>query len=654
MQTACTDLTLLEFEDEVLAAFQAWGTDAFRSSNHRTVLFEPRAQVQFIRQRLSYGSSSNYFGATGHRSGLEFSQRIVKSLRPLLRFQDPWGGAEGYRHAFILYVRLLIHECVFLTEVVDQAVNMHSPERIKSPAAVLTFSEPYLTSRDRLLGSITRLYCDAHGLAWQPLAFRSPRQKRASLSDPFKAWIGRALLPIMARIARFRARKRHMVLGYNQQLQMTRIMTQLCERIPNMVTGYLGLQNLRKDVQRNMRDAAYWSFLSLPFWSGGRPGKAFSRQIKTNIARFRDFMSTNRESFVYKKVDLREVLWAYTDQVLSGALGHLYLQSQNIHKILKTCHPSLVLSQNALEVGYHLGEICRQMGTPALLITHGSHVPTQDPWAAVEWHEHSFGLINTHYEYVAVQTPWAQQYLATIPVKSKPIVTGPLLFGKRPSQVRTDRAPDQGLVRDADGRHVLLHAGTPKLRGRRRLYVYETVEEYVANIQSLIRVVNKMPGLYLAVRFRPMPRFGVRDLSSLLPPAGNWAIYADGAFEDLLVGSDLLVSYSSTTIEESLQHHVPVLQYDPQGKYGLIPAQELSPDSNPQVNACYFVGSEKTLGWGLQWLTDHHLGRTDIPDGIWQLHAFEDQEMVDIAEYFKPQCLDEMPAAGREETDAYV
>ena len=80
-----------------------------------------------------------------------------------------------------------------------------------------------------------------------------------------------------------------------------------------------------------------------------------------------------------------------------------------------------------------------------------------------------------------------------------------------------------------------------------------------------------------------------------------YGIYIDGVFEDYLLGSDLLLSYSSTTIEEALQNHVPVLQYDPSGKYEHIPGRILSTTSENKVSAIYSVLSEVDLMPALQW-----------------------------------------------------
>ena len=80
----------------------------------------------------------------------------------------------------------------------------------------------------------------------------------------------------------------------------------------------------------------------------------------------------------------------------------------------------------------------------------------------------------------------------------------------------------------------------------------------------------------------------------------------DGEFNDYLLASDLLLSYSSTTIEESLQNKIPVLQYDPDGKYEHIPAQELTASGKNNVSAVYSVMSKNNLIPGLLWWSEHH------------------------------------------------
>ena len=188
---------------------------------------------------------------------------------------------------------------------------------------------------------------------------------------------------------------------------------------------------------------------------------------------------------------------------------------------------------------------------------------------------------------------------------------------------------------------IILHASTPKLYQAYRPYIYETVDEYIGNINSLIRVVDELDGVHLLVRFRPSNYLTLKDFLELLVKSNCYSVHPEGTFEDYLTISDLLVSYSSTTIEEALQNMVPVLLYDSQGKYCHInDAQVLDPSLNINVDSCYFIDSEKKLEWGLNWLIENHF-TSDIPDNIWKKHVFKESEKVELPSYFSGLFLKE-------------
>jgi hypothetical protein len=111
-------------------------------------------------------------------------------------------------------------------------------------------------------------------------------------------------------------------------------------------------------------------------------------------------------------------------------------------------------------------------------------------------------------------------------------------------------------------------------------------------------------------------------------------IYCQGSFEDYLQVADLLISYSSTTIEEALQNRVPVLQYDPQGKYCHIPAQRLHPDRTPKADTCFFVDRRENLEWALGWIVENQLQSGKTPDLDWTRHIYSGEKVVPVHRWF--------------------
>jgi hypothetical protein len=319
---------------------------------------------------------------------------------------------------------------------------------------------------------------------------------------------------------------------------------------------------------------------------------------------------------------------------------NLYGQTYNLDKLLRSIKPDLILSQMSRGIFYNLGELSKIHNITSVLISHGSHVPASNRYADMEWGEHGLGLMNTHYKYLAIQSPWAMSYLRNRPSSSIPIITGPLLF----TRIRKDKDIRSSTKRKLIPQHydkiIILHAGTPKFSKGIRPYVYETVDEYIENINSLIRAVEKLKEVHLIVRFRPSDYLKLSDFQELLVKSNCYNVHSKGTFEDYLTIADLLVSYSSTTVEEALQNRVPVLQYDGHGKYCHIKGQILDPSLKPGLDSCYYVGSEKKLLWAIRWLLENHFTK-DIPDNVWNRHVFDDSEKVELSSHFSELFLDD-------------
>jgi len=64
--------------------------------------------------------------------------------------------------------------------------------------------------------------------------------------------------------------------------------------------------------------------------------------------------------------------------------------------------------------------------------------------------------------------------------------------------------------------------------------------------------------------------------------------------------TDLLVSFSSTVIEEALQNRVPVLLYGGDGRYQHIKAPSVTEGDTPGTGAVYHVGDAKALPYALK------------------------------------------------------
>ena len=115
----------------------------------------------------------------------------------------------------------------------------------------------------------------------------------------------------------------------------------------------------------------------------------------------------------------------------------------------------------------------------------------------------------------------------------------------------------------------------------------------------------------------------LEEVKRLFISSECYGIYTEGSFEEYLIASDLLVSFSSTTIEEALQNKIPVLQYDPFNRYCHIPAQKLEKNGDSEISPIYYATSFSDLSWGIKWITNNHLNKKEKDYLDWSDHILE-------------------------------
>jgi hypothetical protein len=80
----------------------------------------------------------------------------------------------------------------------------------------------------------------------------------------------------------------------------------------------------------------------------------------------------------------------------------------------------------------------------------------------------------------------------------------------------------------------------------------------------------------------------------------NIILSVEEPFADILGMSDLLVSFSSTTIEEALQNIIPVLLYGCDGRYQHVPAFEITRGAPIRGSAAYHIKDKEDLEYGIK------------------------------------------------------
>ena len=224
-----------------------------------------------------------------------------------------------------------------------------------------------------------------------------------------------------------------------------------------------------------------------------------------------------------------------------------------------------------------LGNLAYEKNIPVFLISHGTHTLQDKEIAKNESYNNSKGLLFSKFASKSIiQSKLALECLENYSDNFKYLKSMPVTWSID-EEIRYTNIKNNKLF-------TILHASTPKPIGVRPI-IYENLKQYIDNLTKIIDTVNDInaekDNIRIIIRARNMPDCSFETLCNLLPKSKNVLIRKNGKFLDDLNISNLLISYSSTTIEESLYAKVPVLLFDLNDTYKhVINSSQIPPNKN--------------------------------------------------------------------------
>ena len=223
----------------------------------------------------------------------------------------------------------------------------------------------------------------------------------------------------------------------------------------------------------------------------------------------------------------------------------------DIRKKLRTLKPlQIIAGQLRWGIPSVMGQTGKELNIPVTLISHGSHPVPDSSTAAIAQKNHAQGqLVSPLTDVTLLQSPHAKEYSQKLGCKNG-LNSRPIMWGNS----KCSLSPKKSEIR------YILHAGTYKQWVSPRTWIYETPDEYIKGLKSLIHATCKFKKTKLIIRIRDQSDCSISNLKKkLLPKSENYEIKSSGNFLDDLSNADLLVSWSSTAIEEALHLRKPVL-----------------------------------------------------------------------------------------------
>lgn len=643
MKETADRVVLLEVPGDAaayLAECRHMGTDP---SAPLVVSLEPKVHTFLKLNGVRCSDSLLYFNAESHERGLRKSDELMSWLNDRTSIEDSLGISEAYRNAVLWYSRYFCHYLIWLAEVISEVHSQHPEAIIQTVSGkVCKSAGPRLGSEDRYLGLLAESFCRKMGAQYQSIDI----PHRTNLSQRCKniSWPQRLVYKLGAhfhRSALRRMAKARPVLTPTHSNRMDNLVDQVRSEFPAIPWLVFGSNNgslSRRDLLRKAARAVIPGMTEPEsvryageIWyqvleRAADEDRSFVRQLNWCLDQIA--MSSDRDGtlFTHRHVDFGSIYAAKLRQGILPEVRKLHREIKAMDQVLDLVRPRAVVTPIGRRSLHALGELATRRGIPGLLISHGSFTPLKSDLEAIAWKFHAHGLFQGSYSHAALQTPLAESFSKEVDSTAEFVKSGPLAWGIQcPRDVaQTLKAKMLGRYQDCN---VLVHAGTGKPRGSLHFHVYETMDEYVTAMAELVMAVNRVPDTFLIIKFRPNRDLGLEDLRTLLPASDRYLISVEESFLDVLGFSDLLVSFSSTTIEEALQNRVPVLMYGGEGRYQHIAAQTVTPDKVVEPAAVYSVRKVEHLSDAITRILARN-GRAPLAEELFSPYVYRIEDYV--------------------------
>jgi hypothetical protein len=607
-------------------------TKYFKKNNfaedYCVIAIGPSAQVALIKMNIPFIKSDEYFGNQGHIEVLQKATKIIDIMREDFFIIDSIGVNHAYEREFFGHFRYYyLNYCLSILTIIHNSISNLRPEKIILPASVKPSCIP-----SRMYPSISLL-----GLLAQSYAFEhkykivlegeivEPKVKVSNIKNYFI----RIIFNIQLIMYKWVSSGKNVIWATNSSYNIPNVMEYLDKKIKSPF--HVGGSNFNnaKLLLLFIIKRKYWKFYKFPPPTSAQKLNNFSSEYKKSVTQIEAKINDNIDCFSVSGVCLRTIIMDFLENGLKNHLKTTFFGAQAFNRILNIKKPTFLIANGASSYHYAIGELCRSNNIDAMLISHGTHVSHEELLPKAEWAEHARFMIASHYPLVSVQTPWAKQFLDDrVELVSKPIITGPLLYSKSRSEAETLRLR-KSLFPKNYRKKIILHAASPFGWHVFHPFVNLTHDEYVRHINDLIQTTEKMDNVFLAIRIRTKSFYGMalEDIKTLFIKSDCYEIYTERSFDEYLLSSDLLVSFSSTTIEEALQLRVPVIQYDPFNRYMHIPAHKINQNSKLKVSPIYYVSELHDLLSSIDWIIKNHLDIKNSQEIIdWKPHIIDFSE----------------------------
>lgn len=555
---------------------------------------------------------------------------------------------NGCRDNFIFYSRFYINHFLRLVEILEGIRQTYGEPEIfvcrRVRMGKTDSVDPLVNNRDRFLHSLADAFCRQKGLGIHVIDLPQISAVTGKKSRGYANSLLRHITRIVVKWKLRRLRRHPVVFAADTHYRLDRLCRDIRSRIPEIIT-VADTRNIDSPVRylrvwrqllvrKRAKDGENDPPLPIPGDIFNPADSIDDGPIPDAIGSlFRHFGENHGKYFIHHGC----LFWnEFSRKVESDLLPFLIAvidSAEDQRRFLDRLKPRLLLSAVGIAGFRSWGEVARSLGISACIIPQKGLVAPIDEVAATEESYIGKAQVSDGYDTAVSQSPLVSDFLNWSGYQGQIIETGNLIFSRITDEKRR-RARRNLFPAIEPNTKVLVWAPSQKTRRSPRFFVLETDDELFSAMEDIFTVVAEMDNVHLVFRIHPGARVSKKTIYSLLTVPANVTVSNSGDFEDVLATADLLISFSSTAIQEALINRIPVLLYDRWRRYNHLAAPGLRGESPDKVTPVYYIDRKEDLRVGIDRLTGIEAGDHST-FGLFDQYIFSDNHAQNFYNFIR-------------------
>ena len=648
---------LAEIVHELTGFLEHCTHTGLKPSDFTIVSLEPEVKVLCREKGLTYVDTLPFFNTRSHQRVLEKSHELTTLIRNNLSINVEKDLETVFIDTFIFYSRFYINNFLWIVEILKGIHEKYGKfnafvysRAVKTGGGPQT--NPYMIKRDKFVASLTAKFCKQHELPVHVIEEENaPVVEEKKINDGMFHNIMKTLARMIFKMKLKKFSRFNTVFATVPSYNLDRVCGDIQVQFPGALAvtdlqgaisskGYFRLfvKELLKLVTGKAIDKGLTSVPVHLFNTGGTSVRA-AGLIKIKDS-YNTFTSKFQEVFEYEDCSFWEEFNRKVETDLLNVLAGIYEAAEGQRCFLHYLKPKLVLSPVSTAWSQSWAQVSGSMGISSLVIPQKTLLVPSTEFARIEERYIGRAQVTETFENAAAQSPLVTKYLEWSEYKGNTLESGNLIFARLNPQKRKERR--EAFLKEiaaAPDTKIIVWAPSMKTRRSRRFYVLESIDELTSAMEDVFDVVSRMENVHLVFRIHPGDAITKDEIYKLFSVPSNVSVSDSGSFESVLAAADLLLSFSSTAVQEALINYIPILLYDKWKRYNHLDAPVVEAAAPTAIAAAYYVHKKEHLVGCIRWILDQHSVK-DIPVEIFKDYAFIDDRLLHFFQFVE-ECFNQ-------------